>query len=63
MDVRSPLCVLGGLLLAIGAERGLNMVLIGRPLDSFVVRSLVFQLATAAGLVCLILAALLGRRR
>ena len=63
MDVRAPLCVLGGVLLAIGAERGLNMALIGRPLDSFIVRALVFQLATAAGLVCLILAALLGRRR
>jgi hypothetical protein len=63
MDVRAALWVLGGLLLGIGAERSLNMVLIGRPFDSFVTRLWIAQFAAAAGVVCLILAALIGRRR
>jgi hypothetical protein len=63
MDVRATLWVVGGLLLGIGAERGLNMALIGRPLDSFVTRLWISQVATAGGVVCMILAAVIGRRR
>lgn len=63
MDVRAALWVLGGLFLGISAERGLNMLLIGRPLDSFVTRLWIAQFGAAAGVVCLVLAALIGRRR
>jgi CHASE2 domain-containing sensor protein len=57
-------CAISGLvLLAIALERLANMLLIGRPLDDFIVRAWVFRWTVSAGVVLLIVAVLIRRDR
>lgn len=60
--LRRVLAVIGVLLLGIAAERLLNLVMIGGPVDSFTTRVLVYQLCAAAGISLLIVAVIIGRR-
>ncbi|MBI2205287.1 MAG: hypothetical protein HYU41_15675 [Candidatus Rokubacteria bacterium] len=63
ISVRRILFALGIILMGIAAERFLNMVWIGRPLDSFTTRAWVFQFCAVAGVTSLLVATILGPRR